>query len=263
MDMRFEHKFLVPLALIPELRTRILPFLVPDAHGCLGEISGYTVRSIYYDTCDFEYYHNKLSGLKVRKKLRLRGYNDRCEDGIVFLEIKRKEGSMVSKNRAPIRYESVNDLFRTGDIERYVTEDGGYPLAREDAGRFLYHYHLSQLRPVVLVVYRREAYHGRFDRQLRITIDSEIRSSLQPATEELFSEVMMVRSSPDKDILEVKFNGRFPKWLFSILRLYGLQRQAFSKYCVCLNDHSSASSVFSPRSLHLPFLQRTLERRLP
>jgi hypothetical protein len=262
-DMRFEHKFLVPKWYAAELRERILPFVVPDPHGCRGEITGYTVRSIYYDTCDFEYYHEKLSGLKVRKKLRLRGYDDRCEDGVVFLEIKRKEDGAVSKNRAPVAYDSVNDLFRTGDIERYVSEDCGYPLARENAGRFLYHYHRSRLRPVVLVVYRREAYHGRFDRMLRITFDSELRSIVQPSIGDLFSEEGIVRTSPEVKILEVKFNGQFPNWLSTILRLYGLQRQAFSKYCVCLGDHSSAACSFSPRSLHLPFHPRTLERRTP
>ena len=70
--MRLEYKYLVPNERLAELRSEFLPFFEVDGYAQQNE---YTVRSVYYDTVDFDNYYEKMNAIKVRKKLRIRGYD--------------------------------------------------------------------------------------------------------------------------------------------------------------------------------------------
>jgi hypothetical protein len=236
--MRFEYKYLVPPDLMPALRRMMIPFLRFDAYAQPGEVRDYSVRSIYYDTAGLKYYREKLSGLKNRKKLRLRGYGEAAtEETRVFLEIKRKHENTVSKDRAPVLFRDIGEMLRTGAAERFVKGSEAFPNADGDGRRFLYHLFRETLRPVVLIVYEREAYFGKFDRTLRVTVDKNLRSALFPAPERLFFEESILSANLNSYILEVKYHEWFPSWLADILRSLRLQRQSFSKYCSCVDDH--------------------------
>ena len=63
---------------------------------------GYTVRSIYYDTATFAHFFANEDGLARRAKPRIRGYDRGGDDALAFLEIKRRNGAVGSKSRAPI-----------------------------------------------------------------------------------------------------------------------------------------------------------------
>lgn len=56
------------------------------------------------------------------------------------------------------------------------------------AGKFLYHVYRNNLKPVILVIYEREAFHDRFIKEVRITIDKDLRSIAYPCLDELYSE---------------------------------------------------------------------------
>lgn len=226
----------------------IAPFVEVDKYAGRNAPSGYTVRSIYFDTFALDFYHQKMAGVEVRKKLRVRGYNDYEEGSIVFLEIKRKHGAPVIKNRAPVVYDYVQDVFTSGDIERYVLTGGAFPNALQDGRRFLFHVYSACLRPTVLIIYEREAYYGKFKRSLRITLDKSIRSSVYPALDTLFSEDRMSHSIPGHFILEVKFRGGIPSWLRSIIGTLNLRRMSLSKYVICLDTHRMPER-FSRRSM--------------
>lgn len=250
--MRAEHKYLVPNAALPDLRAAIAPFVELDRHGHGYEERGYTVRSIYLDTASLRYYHEKQAGIKVRRKLRVRAYNQ-LEDGHpVFLEIKRKVENQVSKNRAPLAFEDLGALFATGDVKRYIRLGGHYAEAVEDARRFFYHVRRYALRPTHTTVYEREAFHGRFDATLRITFDRNLRGASYLPLDALFTDDGLRNAFPGHFILEVKYNTRFPAWLLPMLAKYNLRRRALSKYCICaeLNgwhtDHKAAVLAKAP-----------------
>jgi len=236
--MRLEYKYLVPNESLPRLRAMIAPFVEPDVNGAAYGDQGYTVRSIYFDTCGLDFYHQKLAGLKVRKKLRLRGYNGGRESSVVFLEIKRKNVTSIKKNRAPVEYAHVHDLFGTGDVARYVAAHPDFPRASEDARRFFFYVYRNSLRPIVLVVYEREAYHSKFAPSLRITFDKHLRSSIYPGLDGLFKEEEMRYAMPRHFILEVKFSGLFPGWLRWAIGTLGLRQQALSKYVISIDRHA-------------------------
>ncbi|MFC1528922.1 VTC domain-containing protein [Candidatus Latescibacterota bacterium] len=235
--MKFEYKYLVPCELLPELRTLISPFMEKDSNMNFGGRDGYTVRSIYFDTPGYDFYHEKKDGLKIRKKLRIRGYNSYNPENFVFLEIKRKNARKLMKNRAAVPYKHLNDLLFKGNAEKYVLTDRGFKEPIENAQRFLFNFHKSSLQPVVLVIYEREAFFGKFDSSMRVTFDKNLRSSIDPDLHQLYKEENIKYTAPGNFVLEVKFYDIFPSWMNKIIFYLGLKLVAFSKYTRCIDEH--------------------------
>ena len=239
--MRNEFKYLVPNEQLNDLRKSILSFVNEDPHSPeLTWHREYNVRSIYFDNTNFDYYWEKQHGIKTRKKIRVRGYNhlEDVPDGnpLVFLEVKRKEIDFISKNRSKVKFKDLAALLKTGDIEQYVVNSQDEKV-HDEASRFLYHYKRKNLRPVVLVVYEREAFFSKFDPQFRLSIDKHIRSMLFPGIDQLFCDEGLESSIFNDFVLELKFTGAFPAWMSDILFRYKLRRQAVSKYKISLDRH--------------------------
>ena len=232
--MRREYKYLVLQKDIDRLRQRILPFVTVDDFACEG--NQYTVRSIYFDSSNLKYYNEKIDGIKIRKKLRVRGYNEQADESIVFLEIKRKNENHINKNRSAIKYYNLNDLLTTKDLESYCLTENGFENSVEDGERFLHNVHKHSLRPIVLIVYEREAYFSKFDPGLRLTFDKNLRYFLFPSLDELYTEQDLKYTMPKNFIFEIKFLSGFPGWLQSSLRDLNISRMALSKYTMCLDN---------------------------
>ncbi len=240
--LRNEIKYLVPNYYLDKLRSRLSVFVQPDVFVCSKPegFSQYTVRSIYFDNRALDAYHEKHSGVFLRKKFRVRGYNCQQPQVNVVLEIKRKIGNRVKKNRAIVKYENLNDLFSTGNIDMYVANNGKDQNAKIEAGRFLFYYGLKQLIPACLIAYEREAYHGLFDPGVRITFDKNLRSRMFPPTTGLFAEERLKKFFPGHFILEIKyFSETMPSWARSLVQEFGLRHEALSKYTLGIDTHLS------------------------
>ena len=90
---RTDTKFVFPLTTL----IKILPKLVE--HYRVLEINGVRLnayRSLYFDTEDFQFYHQHHNGKTNRNKVRFREYID---SGLSFLEVKRKnnKGKTIKK----------------------------------------------------------------------------------------------------------------------------------------------------------------------
>jgi len=232
---RLEYKYKVPTAALPSLREQLDAFMVKDKY--VREDTGqYSIRSIYMDTYGLDYYYQKESGIQHRRKLRVRAYNEWSEDAQVFLEIKRKDNMSIAKTRAPFSFADIEALFASGDIERYIPATS--PQALSAARAFFFHMHRYALKPVVLICYEREAFFGRGDASLRITLDKNLRSAAFPHLDELYSEGKMQPSLRGHFILETKFyKGSIPGWLKSFFEKQRLERMALSKYAISLESH--------------------------
>jgi SPX domain protein involved in polyphosphate accumulation len=232
MAHRFEYKYYVSEELLPELRRRLLPFVEFDPFAARNEEHEYTVRSAYFDTPTLREYHEKIAGLEIRKKLRIRVYDTLTEDSTAFLEIKRKRRQSVSKDRAMLLHRDVPALLATGNIEQYVIRANGSTEMYDSARKFLYHMRSDHLRPVLLVTYDREAFVGKFDPNFRCTFDKRLRFSSQQSLDDLFRETDLRPALQGAFILEVKFQNSVPVWLSSTISDLRLSRGAFSKYCI-------------------------------
>jgi len=238
-SLRYEHKYLVPERLLDRLRRHIEPFVDLDFHVTpqLGR-NYYTVRNIYFDDARFKSYFEKDDGIEVRAKARIRGYDDHQPGGLVFLEVKRRDGSIGSKDRAAIPFEHLAELFATGDVDRLVLSPSWLPDSRAGGRKFLFHVHRDALRPVLFEVYEREPYVGMMEPSLRVTLDRRVRSSLYPRITDLFALDGTRPSLRDSFVLEVKHDITFgfPPWLRAFIAQHGLLRSALSKYWTCMTD---------------------------
>lgn len=241
--MRLEYKFLLRQDLIDPVRNAMQPYLKVDPFAERMEKKEYTVRSIYFDTSGLRFYHEKIDGLKVRKKIRIRGYNTLDGNDLVFLEIKRKNENYISKNRAGIYFNNLADLFNMGDVNTFILHKPNPTTATDDARRFLYHVYKNNLRPTVLVVYDREAYYSKFNSELRITLDKNLRFLAFPAISDLYEDEKLQLAQKGPAILEVKFRNGYPQWLTDILNHFHLSRQALSKYTKCLDAQYSLHAI--------------------
>ena len=227
--MRAEYKYFVPMIKLHELRSAILPFVNPDKYAAKQPYHEYTVRSIYFDTKNFDMYHTKIDHLSHRLKVRLRGYNSGDQNSNVVCEIKRKYEGPIIKNRATLQYHIVTSIFNGVDLRSIlpVTDDALH------ARKFFYQIFANSLQPVVNVIYEREAYESKvIDDQngIRLSIDKNLRSVPYPGLHELFTERDIKYAMEDYFILEVKFNHYCPAWIKPILADLQLIKGPASKY---------------------------------
>jgi hypothetical protein len=231
--LRVERKYLVPYHKMDLLRERFMPFVNTDKYAIKSDtgIFQYTVRSIYFDSKDFICYTEKKEGLPHRRKFRIRGYNDLNDENNVVMEIKRKIHSRQKKYRSVVSFGNVEDLLKSGDLEKFVIVNGCKNKALTDAGKFMFHIKKRQFIPTCLISYEREAYVGKMDPGVRVTFDKNVRSRLYPSIDSLFSEEMMKPLFHNHFVLEIKyFRKEMPLWARAIVQEFKLRNDAISKY---------------------------------
>ena len=203
---------------------------MPDDFSQRAPNGRYFVRSLYFDTADFQAYVEKLTGEQSRIKLRVRTYarSERdCE--WVSVELKTRRGDRVLKfgTRIPrARYER----FRRG---------GGFGEPNDPVlDEFERLARLRALAPCVLVDYEREALIPRRREEVRITLDHAVRGRSARA---LYPTRAFERSTaPGSVILEIKTPGRVPEWLERVARRHGLQARPHSKYANAIERTQAA-----------------------
>ncbi len=241
--LKREYKYLVPLELIGKLRKAFLPFVEHDHYSSIHPEKEYIVRSIYFDNHSLEYYTDKVEGIKNRKKLRIRAYNNQNKNSKVFLEIKRKNENKIYKHRVAINFEHLEDFLLTGDTNNLFLNQSKKDV--ENAIRFYFHYKKNLLKPISLVVYNREAYFSRFDSNTRITFDKNLRYCSLPSINNLFSEDILKAAMKNFFVLEIKFYRGYSHMIHNVLRQFNLTRIAVSKYQICIDSTKKdiASSI--------------------
>jgi hypothetical protein len=218
---RFEWKYRVPPELATSLIHAVAAHAEPDAHG---ENGTYPVRSLYYDTPDLRFYHEKKDGLKIRRKLRVRNYGD----DLCFLEIKRKINNKVLKERASLPSAQVAGAL--DGLDPRVVMSGRPEGDVRTLERFRFNLRSLGLVPTVLISYRRQAFVSRRDPGLRITFDSDLRCRIQTQSETPLEEGDLLPFE-ERCVLELKFDDRPPRWLLGLSAEFPLKREPFSKYC--------------------------------
>lgn len=234
--MRLEYKFLVNNNDLDRLRNKILPFVELDQYVNVENGNEYTVRSIYYDSNNFDFYHEKIDGIKIRKKLRIRGYDSPGSKSLVFLEIKNKYDNFIGKNRAPLLLHDLKELLNTRSVETYALTNNGYANSINDGEKFFHYIIKDDLKPTILIVYEREAFSSKFDSSLRITFDKNLRFFEHPNINHLYRDEDLEIAIPNHFVLELKFNNGYPKWLQDIVHEFNLIRRSVSKYTICIDS---------------------------
>lgn len=193
-----------------------------DRDRFADERGEYFIRSLYFDDMDDTAFRQKLDGVDVRDKYRIRIYNGK--DDNIKLERKHKEGQYILK-------ESLS-LSRP-ECDALIAGQPGFLLERREpfAKQMFAAFRCKPLRPRVLVDYAREAYVHPLE-EVRITFDKNVRTGFRST--ELFGSPPTYPVVEDYDmVLEVKFNRTLPLYLRSLIQIESHTRSAISKYCLC------------------------------
>jgi hypothetical protein len=163
-----------------------------------------------------------VNGIRDRKKFRVRVYN--YQSNVIKLERKIKRENVTEKSHIQISKEEYDTLI-SGDVSFLRHKDD---VVAKD---FYLYYRTKNLRPRVVVEYRREAFIYKYG-DVRITFDYLLKAGV--FQKDLFSNGYMISAIPyDQIILEVKFTGYFPDVIRNIIQINNLQRQSISKYAKC------------------------------
>ena len=216
---RHEWKHEISYADLIAIRMRMSQIARRDPHTVDGK---YLIRSLYFDTPDDRALREKINGVDVREKFRIRYYDD--DLSFIRLEKKSKKHGLGTKDNAKLSADEVKRIAR-GDTEWMKESDR--PLLRE-----LYlKMKNSLLRPRTIVDYTREPFiYG--PGNVRVTLDYDIRTGLF-STDFLNPDCVTVPAGDSPIILEVKWDSYLPSIIRDAVQLPNRRAAAFSKYAQC------------------------------
>ncbi len=215
--LRQERKFVISMEQFYRFDGELACLLKPDAHN--GP-EGYMVRSLYFDTLMDKDYYDKLAGVELHRKMRLRIYSPDSDDAL--LEMKQKQGTNQLK-RSLIVSRADAKRIATGDYEPLLAYSE--PFAAECYGVLT----MGCYMPRVVVEYRRKAY-VLPENDIRITFDSQIRAS--SLTGNMFDRHpgLFPVMHPADVVLEIKYNHFLLAYVKDIMRVCNRSETAVSKY---------------------------------
>ena len=154
---RYEYKILINSVPLEDLKALVR--LHPKFF-----IERYPVRrvnNIYFDTADLSNYHDSLSGCAKRSKLRFRWYGESFSKVKGSLELKEKNGVLISKES-----QAIDCKF---DLEKLSWDEITVDIDKHLKG-YIKNYFFNARTPVIINSYYRY-YYETHDSSCRITID--------------------------------------------------------------------------------------------
>lgn len=219
MKFRHEWKHEINLSDMIAIRQSLRAVAQADPHAVDGK---YFIRSLYFDNLYDKALREKIDGVNLREKFRIRYYN--ADPSLIHLEKKSKINGLCSKESAPLTREEAQKIV-DGDLEWMA--DGGRELVCELQSKMK-----SQgLSPKTIVDYTREPF-VYAPGNVRVTFDYNIRTGLT-CTDFLNPDCVTVPAGEAPIILEVKWDEFLPSIIRDAVAMSGRRAAAFSKYAVC------------------------------
>lgn len=187
-----------------------------------GPQGTYRVSSLYFDTPDEKALRQKINGVNMREKFRLRFYGE--TPNFFRLEKKMKRDKLCAKQSARLTYEQAELLIR-GEYD--FLRDSGDPLLVEFYSKLTG----QVLRPQTIVVYDREAF-VYAPGNVRVTLDRKLRTALR-CTDFLNPSRVNIDISDGSSVLEVKYDAFLPDTVRMAVQTDYQRAAAISKYAVC------------------------------
>ena len=191
--------------------------------ACSPSLSGYTIRSLYFDDYCNSAYEEKDAGILMRKKYRVRIYNG--SDKVIKLERKKKYGSWIYKEDASLTRGEFEQIL-AGDYDFLLRSP--YPVCRE----FYIECICNMMRPRTIVDYEREPW-VMDEGTVRITFDSNVRAAV--GSFDIFDATLPALPvlEPGKLVMEVKYTEFCPQLVRDMVPPGAAELTAVSKYCLC------------------------------
>lgn len=212
---RYEIKYILTRAQKEKVLQAIAPYMSLDQYGRS------TIRNIYFDTDNYRLIRRSIDNTGYKEKLRIRSYHRATPESTVFVELKKKYRSIVSKRRISLSEEQAMAWMQgagLGAEESQISNEIDY---------FMSYY--KTLRPTAFLSYERKAYYAHNGSDFRITFDDTILCRQEDIC--LESDIYGTPLLPaDTILMEIKCAGGIPLWMTQILSEEKLYKTSFSKY---------------------------------
>ena len=220
-DIRYRHewKHEISFSDLLAIRQRLRAVAESDPHAEGGK---YLIRSLYFDNLDDKALREKIDGVNLREKFRIRFYNG--DPSVIHLEKKSKRSGLGTKYSAELTKGEAQKIV-DGELDWMMSS--GRALVQE-----LYCKMRCQgLRPKTIVDYTREPFIYR-PGNVRVTLDYDIRTGLS-CTDFLNPDCVMIPAGDAPILLEVKWDAFLPSVIRDAVQTGNLRATAFSKYAQC------------------------------
>ena len=219
MDYRHEWKHELNYLDLLTIRARLRAVMEPDPHAVDGK---YFIRSLYFDNPNDKALREKIDGVNMREKFRIRYYNG--DTSLIHLEKKSKLNGLGTKYSAPLTAAEAQAIV-DNDIDWMLGSE--YPLIQELYCKMRY----QGMRPKTIVDYTREPFIYR-PGNVRVTFDYDIRTGLS-CTDFLDPACVTIPAGDAPILMEVKWDAYLPTIIRDIVQTPGRRAAAFSKYAQC------------------------------
>jgi hypothetical protein len=240
---RLELKYLLDEVLAEKVRRAVAAFCTPDKHnGRRGR--GYWISSLYFDSPTLSFFRANEREDGDRFKLRARIYQP---GGDVHLEIKRKRGDVVRKDRVIVADDGWADaacgfgrpLHGSASQERKLTSFAQL-VAQYGA------------EPRMVVEYEREAYGSPDAEYARVSFDRKVayfptrHYDFESGRNRIRQLSMGAGERSAAVLVELKCETLMPAWMVDVIRRYELNRVGISKYSQATRVELAAAQCRDP-----------------
>ena len=221
MDFQYRHewKHALNTADLLVLRSRLRAVMESDPHAVGGK---YEIRSLYFDNPADKALREKVDGVNMREKFRIRLYNR--DPSVIHLEKKSKRNGLGTKFSANLTAEEAQRIL-DGDLDWMLGSER--PLVQELYCKMRY----QGMRPKTIVDYTREPFIFR-PGNVRVTLDYDIRTGLN-STDFLNPDAVTIPAGDAPLLLEVKWDEFLPSIIRDAVSLPDRRVGSFSKYAQC------------------------------
>lgn len=190
LDFRKERKFVIEGYSLPQVEA------VVRSHPALFSqpFPPRYINNIYFDTLEYQNYHDNVMGAMERSKFRIRWYGEQY--GPVrkpVLEVKIKKGLAGTKKYAPLIPTTLERGFTVNDVKAWLEESDLSPEFAEA---------VKYLQPTLLNRYRRK-YFLSANKKFRLTLDNQLYYTHIPRLRGFF---VRQETEHDKVVMELKYD---------------------------------------------------------
>ena len=238
---RYELKYMIPMAYVEPMTHFLSLYCSLDYYSEKAHADNYfyEVNSLYFDSPQCEFLKQRIAGQAHRINMRARTYGDGSKPPY-FLEIKQRMGipGVVKKYRATVGDDEWPNLLTDPGFRVSETESEAKRVNKELFLRLAISY---AIEPKILTKYLRRAFFSTVDDYVRVTMDTNMQYRKQHDYDLLSTHDMVnydnetiygIDTASDANVvLEIKCRvGEVPQWVLSLVNIFELKQQAFSKY---------------------------------
>ena len=230
---RYEFKYILNKKISDQIEKEARNFMIYDGHVKKKLNNKYFVRSLYFENNFSSNFYEKVDGMQIRRKYRLRTYSNFFDPKVpIFFEVKGRISERTYKKRINIKNKYLNLFLSQSQNFNLLNL---YPNNKMIIN-FIFDSFRKNLKPLILVDYKRRPYINKFGLYFRLTFDTNLLSS---KTNNLFSNdkySSWLECKAGYTILEVKFDRSIPAWFHRIIQCYNLKRKSISKFVLGMSS---------------------------